>query len=172
MAQFTVNTHRIDPFGTFKFRVRWQSEPGGTFAVVAGVSKVSALKRTTDVVSHREGGDISTQRHSPGASKFDPLTLERGITFDPEFEKWANLVYSTEGDGAVSLAHFRKDIIVESLNLQGVVVKRYTVFRCWVSEFTALPDLDANANAIAFEHIVLQNEGFERDESVVEVPET
>jgi phage tail-like protein len=172
MAQFTVNTERIDPFSTFKFLVRWQSEPGGTFAVVAGVSKVSALKRTTDVVSHREGGDISTQRHSPGASKFDPLTLERGITFDPEFEKWANLVYSTEGDGAVSLANFRKDIIVESLNFQGVVVKRYTVFRCWVSEFTALPDLDANANAIAFEHIVLQNEGHERDESVVEVAET
>jgi phage tail-like protein len=172
MTQFAVNTQRIDPFSTFKFRVRWQSEPGGTFAVVAGVSKVSALKRTTDVVSHREGGDISTQRHSPGASKFDPLTLERGITFDPEFEKWANLVYSTEGDGAVSLANFRKDIIVESLNLQGVVVKRYTVFRCWVSEFTSLPDLDANANAIAFEHIVLQNEGHARDESVVEVAET
>jgi phage tail-like protein len=172
MAQFTVNTQRIDPYSNFKFRVKWQSEPGGTFAVVAGVSKVSALKRTTEVVSHREGGDISTQRHSPGASKFDAITLERGITFDPEFEKWANLVYSTEGDGAVSLANFRKDIMVEFLNLQGTIVKRYRVFRCWVSEFTALPELDANANAIAFEHIVLQNEGFERDESVVEVAET
>jgi phage tail-like protein len=172
MAQFTVNTQRIDPYSNFKFRVKWQSEPGGTFAVVAGVSKVGALKRTTEVVSHREGGDISTQRHSPGASKFDAITLERGITFDPEFEKWANLVYSTEGDGAVSLANFRKDIMVEFLNLQGTIVKRYRVFRCWVSEFTALPELDANANAIAFEHIVLQNEGFERDESVVEVAET
>jgi phage tail-like protein len=172
MAQFTVNTQRIDPYKNFKFRVKWQSEPGGTFAAVAGVSKVGALKRTTEVVSHREGGDISTQRHSPGASKFDPITLERGITFDPEFEKWANLVYSTEGDGAVSLANFRKDILVEFLNLQGTIVKRYRVFRCWVSEFTALPELDANANAIAFEHIVLQNEGYERDESVVEVAET
>ncbi|HEX5732108.1 MAG TPA: phage tail protein [Blastocatellia bacterium] len=172
MAQFTVNTQRIDPYSNFKFRVKWQSEPGGTFAVVAGVSKVGALKRTTEVISHREGGDISTQRHSPGASKFDAITLERGITFDPEFEKWANLVYSTEGDGAVSLANFRKDIMVEFLNLQGTIVKRYRVFRCWVSEFTALPELDANANAIAFEHIVLQNEGFERDESVVEVAET
>jgi phage tail-like protein len=172
MAQFTVNTQRIDPYSNFKFRVKWQSEPGGTFAVVAGVSKVGALKRTTEVVSHREGGDISTQRHSPGASKFDAITLERGITFDPEFEKWANLVYSTEGDGAVSLANFRKDIMVEFLNFQGTIVKRYRVFRCWVSEFTALPELDANANAIAFEHIVLQNEGFERDESVVEVAET
>jgi phage tail-like protein len=172
MAQFTVNTQRIDPYKTFKFRVKWQSDPGGPFATVAGVSKASALKRSTDIVSHREGGDISTPRHSPGASKFEPVTLERGITFDPEFEKWANLVYSTEGDGAVSLANFRKNIIIELQNLQGTVVRRYQLFRCWVSEYTSLPELDANANAIAFETIVLQNEGFERDEAVVEVAET
>ena len=166
MAQFSVNVHRIDPYKNFKFHVKWDGK------VVAGVSKVSALKRTTEVVSHREGGDISTQRHSPGASKFDAITLERGITFDPEFEKWANLVYSTEGDGAVSLANFRKDIYIEMLNLQGTVVRAYRVFRCWVSEYTAQPELDANANSIAFETIVLQNEGYERDESVVEVAET
>jgi phage tail-like protein len=98
--------------------------------------------------------------------------LERGITFDPEFEKWAKLVYSTDGDGAVSLLNFRKNIMIELLNLQGTVVRRYTVFRCWVSEYTSLPELDANANAIAFETITLQNEGHERDESVVEVLET
>lgn len=172
MAQFTVNTTRIDPYKSFKFRVKWPSDPGGPFQVVAGVSKVSMLKRTTEVVSHREGGDTSTPRHSPGASKFDPITLERGITFDPEFEKWANLVYSTEGDGAVSLANFRKDIYIEFLNLQGTVVRGYRIFRCWVSEYTAQPELDANANAIAFEMIMLQNEGFERDEAVVEVAET
>lgn len=166
MAQFTVNTSRIDPYANFKFRVKWDGQ------VVAGVSKVSALKRTTEVVSHREGGDISTQRHSPGASKFDPITLERGITFDPEFEKWANLVYSTEGDGAISLASFRKDIRIELLNLQGTIVRAYNVFRCWVSEYTAQPELDANANAIAFEMLVLQNEGFEHDAAVVEVAET
>jgi phage tail-like protein len=172
MAQFTVNTTRIDPYKNFKFRVKWQSDPEGPFQVVAGVSKVSMLKRTTEVVSHREGGDLSTERHSPGRSNFDPITLDRGITFDPEFEKWANLVYSTEGDGAVSLAHFRKDILIELLNLQGTVVRAYNVFRCWVAEYTALPELDANANAIAFEHIVLRNEGFERDAAVVEVAET
>lgn len=166
MAQFTVNTNRIDPYKNFKFSVNW----GGQ--TVAGVSKVSALKRSTEVVSHREGGDISTQRHSPGASKFEPITLERGITFDPEFENWANLVYSTEGDGAVSLANFRKDILIEMRNLQGTVVKSYRVFRCWVSEFTALPELDANGNAIAFETLILQNEGFERDEAIVEAAET
>ena len=166
MAQFTLNSSRIDPYKNFKFRLNWDGE------VVAGVSKVSALKRSTEVVSHREGGDVSTDRHSPGKSSFDPITLERGISFDPAFEEWANLVYSTEGDGAVSLANFRKNILIEMMNLQGTVVKRYRVFRCWVSEFTALPELDANANAIAFETLVLQNEGFERDEAVVEVAET
>jgi phage tail-like protein len=166
MAQFTVNTRRFDPYKNFKFRVKWDGLD------VAGVSKVGALKRTTEVVSHREGGDVSTPRHSPGSSKFDPITLERGITFAPEFEAWANLVYSTEGDGAVSLAGLRKDISIEMLNLQGTVVKRYNIFRCWVSEYTALPELDANANAIAFEMIMLQNEGFEKDLSVVEVAET
>lgn len=171
MAQFTVNTNRIDPFHTFKFLIKWPSDPGGPFQVVAGVSKVSMLKRTTDVVSHSEGGDFST-RHSPGRSNFDPITLERGITFDPEFEKWANLVYSTEGDGAVSLANFRKDIRIELLNLQGTVVRAYNVFRCWVAEYTAQPELDANANAIAFETIVLRHEGFERDAAIVEVAET
>ena len=172
MAQFTVNTQRIDPYKNFKFRVKWQSDPGGPFAIVAGVSKASALKRTTDVVSHREGGDISTERKSLGLSKFEAVTLERGITFDLEFEKWANLVYSTEGDGAVSLANFRKNILIDLLNEQGVTVHSYQLFRCWVSEYTALPGLDANANAIAFETIVLQNEGFERDVSIVEVAET
>lgn len=164
--QFSVNTNRIDPYKNFKFRVRWDGQ------IVAGVSKVSALKCSTEIVSHREGGDISTPRHSPASSKFDPITIERGITFAPEFEAWANLVYSTEGDGAVSLAGFRKDISIDLLNQQGTVVKRYNVFRCWVSEYTALPELDANANAIAFETIVIQNEGFERDDSVVEVAET
>jgi phage tail-like protein len=166
MAQFSVNVRRIDPYKNFKFRVKWDGQ------VVAGVSKVSALKRSTEVVSHREGGDVSTERLSPGRSKFEPITLERGITFDPEFEEWANLVYTTEGDGAVSLANFRKDIYIEMLNLQGTVIRAYRVFRCWVSGYTAQPDLDANANAIAFETLVLQNEGFERDEAVVEVAET
>ena len=166
MAQFSVNTNRIDPYKNFKFRVKWDGE------IVAGVSKVSALKRTTEVVSHREGGDISTPRHSPGSSKFEPITLERGITFAPEFREWADLVYSTEGDAAVSLANFRKDILIEFLNLQGTVIQAYRLFRCWVSEYTALPELDANANGIAFENMVIQNEGFERDEAISEAAET
>lgn len=166
MAQFSVNTHRFDPYKNFKFRLKWDGR------YVAGVSKVSALKRTTELVNHREGGDPSTDRISPGRTKFEPITLERGVTHDPDFESWANLVYNTDGDAAMSLKNFRKDIILELLNLQGNVVKSYKVFRCWVSEYQALPELDANANAVAIEMMVLQNEGWERDLSVTEPTES
>lgn len=166
MPQFEVNAHRLDPYKNFKFTVVWDK------VVVAGVSKVSTLKCTTEVVTHRQGGDPSTPRLSPGASKFEPITLERGVTFAREFEAWANLVYSPEGDGGVSLRNFRKDILINLHNLQGTIVRSYKVFRCWVSEYVALPELDANANAVAFEHIILQNEGFERDQDVRELLET
>jgi phage tail-like protein len=166
MTAFTVNTHRFDPYKSFKFRVKWDGR------YVAGISKVTALKRSTEPVSHREGGDPSTPRVSPSSWKFEPITLERGVTHDLDFEAWANLVYSTDGDAAISLRNFRKDVIIELLNEQGVKVKAYNVYRCWVSEYTTLPDLDANANAIAIESMVLQNEGWERDEAVTEPSET
>ncbi len=166
MAQFTVNTTRIDPYKNFRFQVIWDGR------VVAGISKVGALKRTSEVVSHREGGDLSTPRHSPGRTSFDAITLERGVTFDPDFENWANTVYSTQGSAAVSLANYKKDLIINVQNLQQVVVKSYRVYRCWVSEYTAQADLDANANAILIESITIQNEGWERDPNVVEVAET
>lgn len=166
MPQFTVNANRIDPYRNFKFQVLWDQR------VVAGVSKVSALKRSTEVVSHREGNDISTARHSPGASSFEAITLERGVSFDPAFQEWANLVYSAEGDAGVSLKNFRKDIVINLLNLQGTVVRSYRVYRCWPSEYTALPELDANANAVAIQMLVLQNEGWELDPDVSEQEET
>lgn len=166
MAQFPVNTHRFDPYKNMKFRVKWDGR------YVAGVSKVSALKRSTEVVSHREGGDASTQRHSPSTWKFEPITLERGVTHDPEFEGWANKVYTVEGGSVFTLKNFRKDIIIELLNEQGIVAKAYKVFRCWVSEYQALPELDANGHAVAFEHIVIQNEGWTRDTDVTEPTET
>jgi phage tail-like protein len=166
MAQFSVNTYRFDPYKNFKFRVKWDGR------YVAGLSKVSSLKRTTELVTHREGGDPSTNRISPGRSKFEAITLERGVTHDPEFEAWANMVYNTDGDAAVSLKNFRKDILIELHNLQGQVVKAYKVYRCWVSEYQALPNLDSNANAVAIERIVLQNEGWERDTSVSEPTES
>jgi phage tail-like protein len=155
--QFPVNTSRFDPYKNMKFRIKWDGR------YVAGVSKISALKKSTEPVTHREGGDPSTSRVTPSVWKFEPITLERGVTHDLEFEKWANLVYNTDGDAAISLQNFRKDIIIELLNEQGAVAKAYKIYRCWVSEYQALPELDANAHAVAIEHMVVQNEGWERD---------
>ena len=165
MAQFSVNAQRFDPYKNFKFRVKWDGR------YVAGVSKVGGLKRTTEVVKHREGNDPSTARHSPAAVSFEAITLERGITQDQEFEKWANLVYDVGALGAISLKNFRKDISIELLNEAGQVAKAYKVYRCWVSEYQALPELDANANAVAVEMIKLENEGWERDDAYAELPE-
>jgi phage tail-like protein len=167
MAEFTVNALRFDPYKNFKFRVKWDGR------YVAGVSKVSALKRTTEVVKHRNGGDPSTSRKSPGRTEYDPITLERGVTHDPEFENWASKVWSFgAGLGAeTSLADFRKDILLEVYNEAGQVVLTYKIYRCWVSEFQPVADFDANANAISIQHIKLENEGWERDTTVVEPKE-
>ena len=167
MASFTKN-NRIDPYKNFKFLVFFE----GRQDPVAAVSKISALKRTTEVVSHRDGGDLSTPRLSPGASKFEAITMERGVTHDRDFEEWAKLVYSTDGDAAVSLKNYKRNLMIKVNNLQGVPVRAYKIFRCWVSEYTALPELDANANAIMLESIVIQNEGIERDTDVKEQAET
>jgi phage tail-like protein len=167
MAQFTVNPTRFDPYKNFKFRVKWDGK------YVAGVSRMSALRRITEVVEFREGGDPSASRRSPGRTRYEPITLERGVTHDVEFEQWANKVWNLgAGPGAeVSLKDFRKDIVIDLFNEAGQRVISYKVFRCWVSEFQALPELDANSAAIAIQHIVLQNEGWERDASVVEPAE-
>ena len=167
MALFTANPDRFDPYKNFKFRVRWDGR------YVAGVSKVSALKRTTEVVEHREGGDPSTSRKSPGRTKYEAITLERGVTHDEEFEKWANKVWNYgAGLGAeVSLKDFRKDLVLEFYNEAGQVAIAYKVYRCWVSDWQALPDLDANANAVAIQSLKLENEGWERDYDVKEPTE-
>jgi phage tail-like protein len=167
MAQFSVNAERFDPYKNFKFRVKWDG------VYVAGVSKVGGLKRTTEVVTHREGGDPSSSRKSPGRSEYDAITLERGVTHDVAFEQWANKVWNFgSGLGAeVSLADFRKDILIELYNESGQLVLTYKVYRCWVSEFQAQPELDANANAVAIQHIKLENEGWERDLDVTEPSE-
>jgi phage tail-like protein len=164
VAQFSVNAQRFDPYKNFKFRVKWDGR------YVAGISKVSALKRTSEVVKHRDGGDPSSSRKSPGRTEYEAITLERGVTHDPEFERWANKVWNFgSGLGAeVSLRDFRKDIIIELYNEAGQVALAYKVFRCWVSEYQAQADLDANANAALIQSIKLENEGWERD---YEVPE-
>ncbi|MGZ9929452.1 phage tail protein [Streptomyces sp. NC-S4] len=167
MAQFSVNAQRFDPYKNFKFRVKWD----GRF--VAGVSKVSALKRTTEVVEHRDGADPSTARKSPGRTKYEAITLTRGVTHDVEFERWANKVWNFgSGIGAeVSLKDFRKDLIIELYNEAGQLVIAYKVFRAWVSEFQSLPELDSNANAVAIQTLKLEHEGWERDVDVVEPQE-
>ncbi|NAZ84790.1 phage tail protein [Kineococcus indalonis] len=154
---FVVNAHRIDPYKNFKFRLVWDQR------VVLGVSKVGALKRTTEVVTHRDGGDNSRDHKSPGRTTYDGITLERGITFDREFEAWANRVHDAVGDAAMDLVGFRKDVTLEFLDEKGHVAKRYFLYRCWVSEYQALPDLDANANAVAIESLKLELERWERD---------
>jgi phage tail-like protein len=166
MAQFTVNAQRFDPYKNFKFRIKWDGR------YVAGISKVGTLKRTTEVVKHREGGDPSSSRKSPGRTEFDAITLDRGVTHDVEFERWANKVWQINGGQTeVSLADFRKDMRIEMYNEAGQLAIAYNVYRCWVSEYQALPDLDANANAVAIQHIKLENEGWERDQSVTEPTE-
>ncbi|MBO0654487.1 phage tail protein [Streptomyces triculaminicus] len=167
MPSFTVNTNRFDPYKNFKFRVRWDGR------YVAGVSKVSALKRTTEVVKHRDGGDPSTSRKSPGRTEYEAITLERGVTHDTDFEQWANKVWNFGSalGSETSLKDFRKDLVIEVYNEAGQLVLAYKVFRAWVSEFQALPDLDANANAVAIQHLKLENEGWERDYEVVEPTE-
>ena len=167
MAQFTVNAQRFDPYKNFKFRVKWDGK------YVAGVSKVSALKRTTEVVKHRDGGDPSSSRKSPGRTEYEAITLERGVTHDPAFEAWAGKIWQLgAGLGSeVSLQDFRKELILEVYNEAGQKALAYNIHRCWVSEYQALPDFDANANAVAIQHLKLENEGWERDLSVTEPTE-
>ncbi len=164
---FPANPQRFDPYKNFKFLIKWDGQ------TVAGVSKVTGLKRTTEVVKHRHGGEPSSSRKSPGRTEYDAITLERGVTHNIEFEQWANKVWNFgSGLGAeVSLKDFRKDIRIEILDEAGTTALAYTVFRCWVSEWQAAPDLDANANAVAIQHIKLENEGWERDYAVSDQPE-
>ncbi len=171
MAEFNVNTARFDPYKNFKFRVKFAD--GNRY--IAGISKFSGLRRKTEVIEHREGGDSNSSRKSPGRTTFDAITMERGVTHDIEFEQWANKVWNLTGNlsifpGAVeaSLKDFRKDLYLEIFNEAGQLVLRYIIYRCWVSEYHAIPDLDANSSAIAIQSIKIENEGWERDQSVVE----
>jgi phage tail-like protein len=166
MAKFTVNAKRYDPYRNFKFKIKIDN------IYVAGLSKCSALKKTTEMVEWREGGDPSTTHKLPGKTKYDAITLTGGVTHDTTFEDWANLVNNFKGDAAMSLKRFRKDITIDVFNEAGQQVLSYNVFNCWVSEYQALPELDASANAVMIQTIKLENEGWERDTSVTEPTET
>ncbi len=171
MAKFTTNPQRFDPYKNFKFRVKW-----GANGYVAGVSKISALKRTTEVVEFRDGADASSSHKTPGRTKYDPITMERGVTHDPEFEIWANKVwnYGNAQAGAeqrereVSLKDFRRNLTIDVFNEAGQKVISYKVYRAWISEFVAQADLDANANAVLIQTLKIEHEGWERDVEVKE----
>jgi phage tail-like protein len=166
MAEFSVNATRFDPYKNFKFRVKWDGK------YVAGISKVGGLKRTTEVVKHREGGDPSSSRKSPGRTEYEAITLERGVTHDTDFSAWANAAQVLDkGSPSTSLKNLRQEVRIDLLNEEGQPALRYFLHRCWVSEFQALPDLDAGANAVAIEHIKLENEGWEQDTSLTEPTE-
>jgi phage tail-like protein len=167
MAQFIVNPGRSDPYKNLKFRVKWDGR------YVAGVSKVSALQRTTDAIDYREGSDPSALRKLPGLTEYEPITLERGVTQDTEFEKWARKLsnYGDRPGAEISQKDFRKDIIIDLFDDAGQKVLSYKVYHCWVSEYQALPDLDANGDVVAIEKITLQNEGWEREHDLTETEE-
>jgi len=166
MAEFSVNSQRLDPYKNFKFKVKW----GGKY--VAGLQKCGGLKKTTEMIEFRESGDPSVVRKLTGRTSYQPISLEAGVTHDTAFEDWANQVNNFGGDAAMSLVNYRKDLVIELLNEQGTVVIAYKVHRAWVSEYQAMPDLDSNAHAVAITSIKLEHEGFERDTSVTEPAET
>ena len=163
---FEKNAHRFDPYKNFKFRVLWDGK------TVFGVSKVSALKRTTEVVKHRDGGDNSTDHKSPGRTSYDAVTMERGLTHDAEFELWANKVHPYSGDTAMDLVGYKKNLTLEMMNEKGHVVYRYFLYNCWVSEYTAMPELNANANAVSIEMLKIELEGWDRDKDQQEPKES
>jgi phage tail-like protein len=166
MPSFPVNPHRFDPYKVAKFQLILEGK------TVPGVSKISGLRRETDVIKFREGAFPSYSSTAPGNSRFEPIVIERGITHDSTFEEWAEQAYSPQGDGAMSLRNFRKDLRISLLNQQGRVVSSYMIYRAWVSKYQALPELDANTSAVAIESIELEYEGFERDRAVTEPDES
>ncbi len=160
---FPVNAHRHDPYRTFKFQVIIDGQ------AVAGLRKMGALKKKTEPIKWRTAGDPSHERVVPGGTSYEAVTLEQGLTHDPVFESWANLVNNIDGDAAVSLKGFRKDLVINVLNLQGQVALSYSLQRAWVSDFQAVPDLDAGSmNSVGIQTITVQHEGWQRDTSVAE----
>jgi len=166
MAMFSVNPHRMDPYKNFKFRVKWDAR------YINGISKISPLTRSTEPVRHRNGGDQSNPRLSPGTTNFSPIIMERGLSHDASFEEWANMVFDANGDSKVSLKSYKKTVVIELLNLAGEIVMAFNIYNCWISEYQPLPELDANGKCIAIEKIVLQHDGWERDIAITEPSET
>ena len=172
---FPANSYRFDPYQNFRFQVFFQDiskGSPGTQTLVAAVSRVTGLSRTTQVTTYREGNNPGVIRRIPGQTQYGPITLERGVTHAVEFEQWANKVWdyqnSTAANGTqvVSLADFRKNVTIKLLNEAGQVVLVWNVYRCWVSDYKPLSDLDGSASAILIESITIENEGWQKDQTV------
>jgi phage tail-like protein len=164
---FPANLSRYNPYATYRFLVYFGPSP----EPVAAVSKVSAIKRMADVIEYKEGGNAIILK-GLGRMKYDPITLERGVSQNKDFITWANYAQVLDhGHPTTSLANLRQELSIVLLNEEAQPVLRYLVHRCWVSEYQALPDLDAGANAVAIEHIKLENEGWEQDLTLAELKE-
>jgi phage tail-like protein len=169
MSIFPANMTRFDPYKSYRFLVYFTTT--SPTVPVAAVSKVTGLKRSSDVIEYKEGGNAIILK-GLGRTKYEPITLERGLTQDKAFEAWANAAQMLDhGSPSTSLAKLRQEVSITLLNEEAQPVLRWLVHRCWVSEYQALPDLDAGGNTIAIEHIKLENEGWERDLTLAEPTE-
>jgi phage tail-like protein len=149
---YGATSPRVDPYKNFKFRVKWDGR------YISGVHKVSVLKRTTEIVEYREGGDTMPRR-LPGPTRYDPITLERGITYDREFETWAN---AASGGSAGSPQVVPKEVVIELFDEAGQPFSSYKVWGCWVSQYQALPGLDDDGASALIETLRLECEGWQR----------
>lgn len=170
-TEYPKDPQRLTPYQNFRFKVKWADETG-KMVYVAGISRVTALNHSTEVIKHREGGDPSVIHLAPGQTDYSPITLERGVSYDPAFEIWANKIFDYSNSQSqpgqnTSLEDFRKDLILELFNEAGQRVLAYNIYRAWVSEFSAVSELDANgSSALVLQSMTVQNEGWDRDNSV------
>jgi phage tail-like protein len=130
MPLFPANINRFDPYKAYRFLVYF----GSSTTPVAAVSKIGMLKRSSDVIEYKEGG-YAIIRKGLGRTKYEPITLERGVTQDPTFQAWADYAQKLQsGAPQTSLKNLRQNIIITLLNEAAQAVIRYKVYRCWVSE--------------------------------------
>lgn len=148
---------QFDPYRKFKFRIKFNNQP------VAGLTKCSALTVSVESKEFRSGDMDSFKHKLPGMVSFEPITLEQGVTADKTFEAWAtamsNYLANQGADAEKTPDDFRKDVDIEVYNLDNQMVKAYRVFQCWVSKYTAVPDLDAMSGDFMIQTLVLENEG-------------
>lgn len=153
---------QFDPYRTFKFRVRF----GNT--TVAGISKVSMLTRTVTPNELKEGGDMFGPRQNPSAVHYEDVTLEKGLTASNEFEDWANAVVQLQVDPG-SVSGFKRTVYIDVFDLNGnpldgksQPITSYKLNKCWITKYSALPELDAGSGGVGIQSVTLRHEGWER----------